>query len=603
MDGGANANSATRRIAGFATAYFIATSLTISLTRYDGGVATVWLGTGIGAALLTGLRRQAWPAALITLSMLSALSTCLFGFGPRLAAQLAIVNVCEAWLTARLLLFARPDRDWLESVGGMLWMVAIAGVSVPALGAVCGGLAVVLATGESWPHHAGNWWAAHGLGTLLCLPMILLAPQCARAILRSGRPLREAVEFAGHMALVILVSIGAIMLAPMPMLFLPIVPVLLAALRCGCSGAAMGTVVVAGVTLWAQRSQHGSISALPLSPTHSVLYLQFYLATVFMLALPMAVGLHRYRMVLAELAERKALKRLIADHSDDALLNLDEHGTIRFASPASERLTGRDDLVGKPLTVFFDPLDELLVRALLTQCAASPGETRMLERPVLRGDEQLWLEAKLRAFAPEDRPDAVHGYVVTIRDVTARKLVELDAVEAAETDPLTGLPNRRALLRRLNGALEHASQRPFAFAILDLDHFKRVNDHHGHFVGDTVLREVTGVMRRLSGMDCFFARLGGEEFALLSAGRDFAASVLLCERLRMEVSALSLTTPQGIPLTVTASIGVARIAAPCTTAQALQAADTLLYRAKDAGRNRVEATAEHPTGQGHRRAA
>lgn len=575
------------RIAGYGLAFFLVNTLTIAVSRHGGGLALVWFGSAIGAMMLIDLAREYWLRGLAALVVASALATNLVGFGPHMAAPLALINVLEAWLVARLLLALRPGRDWLENVGGLATLVAVGGVIAPGLVAIAGGFAASQAAAGSWGFHAGNWWAAHGLGTVIGFPLVhlaLRAPQHRRSDHRF--PIRAA-ELAGHLALIALVTIAAMGQAVLPLLFAPIVPLLLAAFRCGRQGAVLGLLLIAVVAA-VSRGDGTLVGALDISPAQKLLFVQFYVATLSLLALPISVGLRQYRWVLAELEERRALKHLIAEHSDDALLNLNGLGQVRYASPAAARLSGVEELVGEPLAVFFDPLDDQLVRGALAQAAAAPGETIDMERAVIRGEEQLWLEAKIRAVAPAGMSAELHGYAVTIRDVTVRKQTELDAIHAAETDPLTGLANRRALLGQLERGLAHAEQRPFALAILDLDHFKSVNDSHGHNAGDAVLREVAAVMRRMASPSRFFARLGGEEFAVISRQPSFQASLALCEQLRAAIAELRFTAPSGERFGVTASIGCTRIARPGTAAQALQAADALLYHAKHAGRDRVE---------------
>jgi diguanylate cyclase (GGDEF)-like protein len=165
----------------------------------------------------------------------------------------------------------------------------------------------------------------------------------------------------------------------------------------------------------------------------------------------------------------------------------------------------------------------------------------------------------------------------------------------AERDALTGLPNRRALAEVLPRRLDEARAqgRPVAVLFVDLDRFKAVNDRHGHAVGDAVLVEAA---RRLSehlrGGE-LAARHGGEEFVLLLPGADLAQATAAAERLREEIANTPFTTAVG-PLAVTASFGVAS-AVPGTgrralgPAELLARADAAMYRAKQAGRNRVEA--------------
>ena len=577
----------TLRIAAFSAAFFAITSLTIGWTRYGGGLALVWFGSAVAAVLLLGLPRAQWTRGLVAIMLASAAATSLFGFGPRMAAPLALINGFEAWLVARVLFALRPQRDWLDNAGGLAALVAVAGIIGPGIAAIVGGFAASFAAPGGWAYHVGQWWAGHGLGTLIGFPMAYLAAggRCRKTTARWTGSRRW--ELLAHLSLIAVIALVSLAQARLPLLFLPIVPLLLASLRCGREGATFGTLVIAASGMCSVYLPMGMMSNLAISSTERVLFLQFYIATVSLLALPVSVALRQHQLLVAELEDRKALKSLIAENSDDALLNIDEHGRIRYASPAGARLSGEEELIGHNLGRFFDPLDEPLVRTALAQAAADAGETRVIERPVLCGEEQLWLQAKIRAVAPDGRQGALQGYAVTIRDVTERKRTELSAIEAAETDQLTGLPNRRVLIHQLESALAHAAQRPFALAILDLDHFKAINDTHGHVVGDAVLREVAGVMRRLSGPGRFFARLGGEEFALVSRERDFRETEQLCERLRRETAQLIFTAPDGTRFSPTASIGLARIAIVMTAPEALQIADTLLYAAKNSGRNRV----------------
>lgn len=577
-----------RRIALFAAAFFAVTAVTIAWTRIGGGLALVWPGTAIAAALLIELPRARWPLAIAVIGASSVIATTLFGLGRAVALPLAIVNSFEVWMIAHLLLLLRPRRDWFDSVRGLAAFVAIVGVVVPMTAALPAGLVVSQIAPGTVLDHAASWWMGHGLGTLIGLPVVLIMISSRFQTWQLWSH-RRTFELVGHIALVGLVSLYAIGFSKLPVLFLPIVPLLLATFRCGREGAVMGLLTIAGVATATMLSPASPLQRFPLDMQGKLMFVQFYLATLSLLAIPVSVALRQYQMVVAERDERKALARLVADHADVALLNLGPHGDIRYASPAALRLAGIEAgaVIGAQLTRFFDPIDEDLVRAALLEAAAIPGDTASLERAVVRGEDQIWLETRIRAVATEGQNALAPApsFAVTIRDITARKQTELAAIAAADTDALTGLPNRRALLRNLEHALDHAHQRPFALAILDLDHFKAINDTHGHPVGDMVLREVAGAMRRLAGPGRLFARLGGEEFALLAA--DGPSAVMLCEQLRRAVAEL---TPRGVAgkrLAITASVGLIHIDQPVTTAQALESADRALYRAKHEGRNRV----------------
>lgn len=573
----------------FGGAFFLITSITIGLTRENGGLALVWLGTGIGASWLLATPREHWKRTLVLLVLLSTLATTLFGFGPRPAVPLAFANALEAWLVARLLLMFRGERDWLDTVGGLIIFIAIGGIVAPAIASLAGATTVTVLVGGIWSHHATNWLIGHGLGTVIGFPIVRIVAGWAadRSALRPT--LMQAAEFALHALIVLAVSLATFEQSRLPLMFVTITPVLFAAFRCGRAGAALGTIIVGAVAGWSFQAGDSFVNTLALTESRKVLFLQFYLATVTLLAMPISVTLRQHQLFVQELQYTKALRRVIGEHSDDALINLDEAGHIRFASLAGETMTGRSDLEGKHFSIFFDPLDEAEITEALDRAAADPGTTMVIERSVLRGGDELWLEARLRTANGVADGIELKGFAVTIRDVTARKLGELDALHAAETDPLTQLPNRRVLLRQIERAIDAAEDTPAALAIVDLDRFKLVNDTHGHGVGDAVLRQVANVMRQYAGPRRMFARLGGEEFALLDTGSSLAASQALCDDLRGAIAAIMPRGADGSRFILTASIGVAPLVPGQTVPSALQAADELLYGAKSKGRNRVEA--------------
>ena len=179
-------------------------------------------------------------------------------------------------------------------------------------------------------------------------------------------------------------------------------------------------------------------------------------------------------------------------------------------------------------------------------------------------------------------------------NLAIRESVQLreEAIErAAECDALTGLQNRRWLDAVLPRFIErHArSGRPLSLALVDVDHFKEVNDRHGHAAGDRALAAVADVLRSGLRQTDRIARYGGEEFAILLPDTDLERGAATCERLRERVAELALRDAQERALPrVTISIGIARWSRGLDGAGVLAAADAALYRAKRAGRNRCE---------------
>jgi diguanylate cyclase (GGDEF)-like protein len=155
----------------------------------------------------------------------------------------------------------------------------------------------------------------------------------------------------------------------------------------------------------------------------------------------------------------------------------------------------------------------------------------------------------------------------------------------AQTDALTGLANRRGFgdaLMRASAA--HAEPAPIAVLVIDIDHFKRVNDHHGHAAGDAILRHVAAHVARVAGSGAIVARYGGEEFVVALRGHDLMRASTIAERIRNSIG-VTFGSDTDLP-SVTVSIGVAAGASDEVEAL-LEDADCALYRAKNEGRNRV----------------
>lgn len=180
-------------------------------------------------------------------------------------------------------------------------------------------------------------------------------------------------------------------------------------------------------------------------------------------------------------------------------------------------------------------------------------------------------------------------FMATVLLSTANaRLAERLALRAM-TDELTGAMNRRAL-RDLAPAMmaeAHSGGSVLALLMLDIDHFKRINDTHGHLVGDDVLRRLASTLRASVRQDALITRFGGEEFALLVPVRDADTALQMAQRLRLEVAALDFQA-EGRDLQVTVSIGLTLLGAGQTLDAGLRRADAALYRAKTGGRNRVD---------------
>ena len=219
------------------------------------------------------------------------------------------------------------------------------------------------------------------------------------------------------------------------------------------------------------------------------------------------------------------------------------------------------------------------------------GDGERLILPLTASGERFGtLELVGNSFSKEQRMNAaslVAHAVVALENARLHDMVERQAL----VDGLTGLANRRAASDALHAEAARAErlETQLSVVLADLDEFKEVNDLHGHAVGDEVLRVVAEVLRETLRESDVAGRWGGEEFLLLLPGADEEGAAQLAERVRVALAARSIPSVPG--LRVTASFGVAEYAGEANPEQLLEAADGALYRAKRAGKDRVERAA------------
>ncbi|MHB0975328.1 MAG: diguanylate cyclase [Thiobacillus sp.] len=238
-----------------------------------------------------------------------------------------------------------------------------------------------------------------------------------------------------------------------------------------------------------------------------------------------------------------------------------------------------------------DPVDTL------RQGAARLAEGKLSHRvDIHRHDELGELAAFLdsgqhAAISSIHRHDELGELAAAFNAMAGRIEADQAALaELASRDGLTGLYNHRTFYVLLGDELARAKrfQRPVSLLLLDIDHFKRVNDTHGHLAGDAALRELCELLRREARAVDRVCRYGGEEITLILPETDIEAAVRLAERLRAAVEAQAFDVGTGTPPHLTVSIGAASWPAHADNAQALvAAADAALYAAKRGGRNRV----------------
>lgn len=298
----------------------------------------------------------------------------------------------------------------------------------------------------------------------------------------------------------------------------------------------------------------------------------------------------RVRQRTRQIDEARNLLTFILDASpSDVALIEAEGGQVHYIN---RRLMDRLGMRQQPRQLFFQELlhdaeaGQMLLRAL-----DESGQINGMEA-LIASTPPYWSSLSAQLIEVE----GLLCYLVWGFDISTHKRLENELRTLATTDVLTGLNNRRAFLEKADAVLEHCRRygQSCGALMIDIDHFKSVNDRHGHHVGDEAIRATGIAIQHVLRDADVVGRLGGEEFAALLPNADPQGMRDTAERIRQSVESMSIALDDGGTLTFTVSLGLASFQpADQTLEQLLNKADQALYRAKAAGRNRaVTYTAE-----------
>jgi diguanylate cyclase (GGDEF)-like protein/PAS domain S-box-containing protein len=303
----------------------------------------------------------------------------------------------------------------------------------------------------------------------------------------------------------------------------------------------------------------------------------------------LVMDLTERRAMEHELWERERILSAIMDSAHDAIVMLDGQGKVVFWNPAAEQLFGysREEVLGQELHRLLLQNEEIykvykkaFTQFQLTGQGSVVGKTIELKGRRKDGRE-IHVELSLSALKIKEAWHAVG----ILRDIGERKKTEEQLYQLSITDPLTNVYNRRFFMQMLKQEIERAQRtgRSFSVIMLDLDHFKSVNDRFGHAAGDLVLKTIADAVDRRIRKTDILARWGGEEFIILLPETPVDSAANLAEELRANLSSLIMPEVGH----VTASFGVAGYVPSDTVDTIVMRADHMLYEAKAAGRNCV----------------
>ena len=564
--------------------YFAAAAFAVGLTRFDGGVAFIWLATSILAADLMSRPRHSWIFSIIPCAVASILVTGWWGLGWTMALPFAVINMTEATIAAWLFRrFADPRRP-LGSLGWLLQFVLSVGIVAPLVAGLLAAVAVWW-IGLSPAQTLVTFVSGHALGNLTFTPIALLMTRSNRQALLRDMRRRDTVETVALLMLVVVTTAWVFRQQDLPLLFLPALPMILVAFRVGRGGVAMSIALLALIGGLATASGIGPIQLIDASFGQHMHFFQFYLAATVLTLLPVTADLENRSRLHRKLRESEAGYRLLAEFSSDIIFSLRVDGTIRYVSPSCLQMGYEPrQLVGRNCASLIAP--EHLEQASVAHRRSLDmgGETNRFEYlAVTASGEKRWAETHARLIVDEDgHPD---GILSIVRDIHAQKEIEIRLSDAALVDSLTGLSNRLAYREAVARVQPQEGDGGACVAMLDIDHFKAVNDRYGHDAGDIVLKGFAEVARRIIREGDMVARIGGEEFAFYFPDTTLPRALAVCDRLRSELCSTIFRAGTDA-IAVTVSGGVAELG-PDGIDAALKIADMALYRAKQAGRNQL----------------
>ena len=285
--------------------------------------------------------------------------------------------------------------------------------------------------------------------------------------------------------------------------------------------------------------------------------------------IPMIIQSSPYPIIISALKDDRLL---LVNEKAAALFNIDMHNIKQFRTEE-----------------YF--VDANARKELLQKLSISPvveNYQAIFRKP--NTNEAFWLEISARVMDYENEVALYSAF----KDITAQKKHEQALFEKAVLDPLTGCYNRRQFqelaMKEIRRAWRYDSQ--FCLMMMDIDHFKRVNDTYGHAFGDEVLKMMARVCKQTLRETDIFARFGGEEFIVLLTNTDLAGGTIVAERVRQNIEQCGVTLSTGDIFHFTVSVGVVGSNASDDLDELIKRADSALYMAKENGRNQVRVFGE-----------
>lgn len=583
--------------------YFLAACLAFKISQGVGGIATIWPASGVFVSGLLIARPGHTAAMACAVAAASLAANLLFGATFATASTFTFANVLEGLLISQLVIRTAgaphrfDDTRWLATFFGATLIGSLVSSMV----------ATVLAGGLTLAFFV-SWFMTVSLGTLIITPLVVTIA----SDWRQNRPTpNAALQLFALTVSVAAVSLLVLSLEDGRFLFLPMIAVIAATYMFGARGAALSISVIAIVATLKTDFSGPVLGSVGLSS--DTLFLQFFLLSLLCAAWPLSALMAEKARLIEQYAEANKFLEMAETAARIGHWHIGPNNTSLFWSKEVYRIHG------------IDPDGLMLDETMHLQNSSSLGLYHSDDRDRVRGilvsamdrHQRFSYEARIvrpdgsiRHISSAGHPrysgaGEFNGLFGTLQDVTeqAETLIALQLARNAalseadtarwlsETDELTGMANRRKALGELRAAVRATAHdnSPLSLAILDIDHFKSVNDQYGHHIGDEVLKRVAQIISAQLRPTDLVGRLGGEEFVVILPGQDGPAGFSIIERIRLRIASEKWTVT-GLPQ-ITVSAGITTVSSGDEIEDALKRADQALYRAKNDGRNLLRAAA------------
>lgn len=561
-----------------------------------GGVTILWPSNGLLIGVLLCAPRKQWLSFLAVGLFVDVGLNRILGASNFAALYLGCCNMTEVILAAVPLypiISPRPDlteRKQLKAF--LLYGVIIA----PTVASFLSSFQTARSFSLPVLHSFQEWVTADALGIATVTPLYLAFKQHKSFSSRSWQ------EISMLFGLLFATTGYVFWQSQYPFLFLVLVSLLLLGVRLGLAGSALGLLIVSNLGGYFTILGHGPAAMVPrVSLSMRELVFQFFIAICMLMLYIIEVVIAERKSLERTVEASEARFRLLAEVSRDIIVLMDVTGVRRYVSPAVTETLGwtPEELVGATEQQIIHPDDEAEFSQLLEECRQGKPSTIFPYRCRKKDGDYRWMEANLRLYN-DAATDVPVGFVNVVRDISHRKAAEEELNKAfrlvenlASQDGLTGIANRRRLDETLDFEWRRAirDHSELSVLLIDVDHFKTYNDVNGHLSGDNCLRQISeSALEAVHRPADLLARFGGDEFAVVLPNTNSGGAWEIAEQIRRSVESKRAPhggNPHGV---VTVSIGCATQLPDRNSNYSvlLLAADSALYKAKHAGRNRIE---------------